>query len=227
MANVIAKTQSIISHEVKPITEAKDKLEGLTEEEKYVLEKLFTLTQEIEEMEKEEERINKEIESLQLDVKKMELGIVEQEKEYEDKLYILEKILVGYQRRGPASYIDTLLGAGDIKTLVRSINIIREFAQNTNKLLEEVEVKKKQLVNDKEQLEKSLVAFEEKKEELKKPLKKKLELKKEQENYLETLEEQQTYYSNQLQELEQTWGDIKVLFAELISEFTRIIGEGT
>ncbi|HWT27406.1 MAG TPA: hypothetical protein VN131_05655, partial [Mobilitalea sp.] len=65
-----------------------------------------------------------------------------------------------------------------------------------------------------------------KKEELKKAIDKQQELENEQETYLASLKQQSKYYTEQLGNLEQMWTDCKLLFQDMVTEITKIAGEG-
>lgn len=215
-----------VSGEVKPITEVQEKLEGITEEEKAVLEILFTLEQEMEEMEREESAITKDIEALQIEIDDMEELLKERQKNYDDQLDILKKVLVGYQRKGPASYLDTLLSAEDLRTFLESINMIKDLTRNVGKLLDSLEEGKKKLAEERDRLSEKAALLADKKEELQDALMKKLELKTKKEAYLATLKEKSEQYQEQLSNLKQMWEDSKLQFSNIVENFSQIIGEG-
>ncbi len=215
-----------VSGEVQPITEAQEKLDDITEEEKIVLEDLFTLTQEMEELDREEAKLSKEKEALMIKIKDRESLIEVRQKDYDDQLEILKRVLVDYQRSGPASYVDTLLSVGDLRTFLRSINIIRDLTRNVGEFLDSLEAEQKELAEEKETLAGDVALLEEKKVELQVSYEKKQELKSEQENYLETLEEKREDYEVQIKNLEQMWDDIKIQFSKIVEVFDNIISEG-
>jgi peptidoglycan hydrolase CwlO-like protein len=204
-----------------------EKLDTITEEEKAVLKDLFFLTQEIEEMERQEAEITEEIIEQQSHIKELETNIQAQQKEYDQQLSIMEKVFVSYQKMGPASYLETLLNAKDFTTFLRSINIIRNLSDNVNNLLESLESDKLKLIQEKDTLAKHIVILEEKKAALKEPLLRKRQLKAEQEAYLDSLEENKSYYEEQLNNLDQMWEAIKILFSQIVEEFKTIINAGS
>ncbi|NLK27385.1 MAG: hypothetical protein GX306_03450 [Clostridiales bacterium] len=217
---------SHVTGEVAPITEMEDKLKNISEEEKEVLGKLFTITQKIEEMELEEARITEEINQLMIDIHNIELRIEEKQADYDQQLDIMEQFLVLYQRGGPASYLEILLNANDLTTFLKSINMIKDISKNVNELLESIEIAKQVLEEEKLNLEESLLVLEQKKEELQEPIRRQKELKKEQEDYLASLQENKIYYEQQLRNLEQLWADNQVIFSEIVYEISKIVGEG-
>lgn len=215
-----------VSGEVQPITEAREKLQGITEEEQKTLEELFRLTQEIEDMEREVTRLTEELEVIETGIRELDRSISEEQKNYDDQLYILEQVLVGYQRGGPASYLELLLQAEDLSSFLDNINLIKDISRNVSELLNNLEASKLILTEQKEELVAEQLLLEEKKEELKEPIRKMNLLIEEQEAYLTTLKEEKIKYEEHLANLELMWADLKGIFSSIVGEFSRVIREG-
>ncbi len=215
-----------VSGEVKPIEVAQEKLMGISKEEQKTLEELFSLTQEIEEMEREEARLNGEIGVLEARLSELDMSIEKEQKEYDDNLYILEQVLVSYQRGGPASYLELLLKSEDLSAFLKNINLVKDISKNVAMLLETIEEGKRKLTQEKEKLASETLLLEEKKEELKKPMEEKRRLVDEREAYMAALAEEKELYEEHLANLELMWADIKEIFSSIVGEFSRIIGEG-
>jgi peptidoglycan hydrolase CwlO-like protein len=215
-----------ISGQARPVAEAQQKLKGISENEKSALEGLFILLQEIEEMDREQAEIEPEIQAMQVQIQDVQRRIEHRERDYDNQLDILKQVLVSYQRQGPASYLKILLSAEDLTSFLRSINIIRDLTRNTGGLLASLEEGKKKLTAEKKSLANSMALLEAKREEFGEALAKKLQLKEEQEAYLESLEGEREYYRGLLGDLQSMWDDIKILFSEIVGEFTKIIGDG-
>lgn len=212
--------------DVKPITDMQEKLEGISQEEKIVLEKLFTISQEIDELEQEEARITGDIDALQVQIKDTEDNIEAKQADYDLQMGILKQVLVSYQRGGPASYLEILLSADNLTMFLKSINMIKDISHNVDNLLGSLEEGKKVLEEEKEGLAGKVLLLEQKKIELQEPKLKKQQLKVEQEDYLNSLQEEETQYQEQLVQLEQMWGDCTVLFADIVEEITNIAEAG-
>ncbi len=215
-----------VSGEVQPITETQEKLEGISEEEKEVLEKLFTIDQEINEIEQEKSEITDEIETLQVKIKDMGSEIEDKQVEYDLQLDILEKVLVNYQRSGPASYLEILLSADNLTTFLKSINLIKDISRNEGELLTSLEEGKKVLEEEKTSLDEAVLLLEDKQVELLENLHKNELLEQEQKIYLASLMEEQEFFQEQLASLETKWADCQKLFTDIVKEITRIIGAG-
>jgi peptidoglycan hydrolase CwlO-like protein len=221
---VYFNTQRVYGEEYSKVQE---NLNTISEEEKAVLQDLFFLTQEIEEMERQEVEITVEIKGLEADIKALEAKIKEQQDDYDSQLLVMKKVFVSYQKLGPASYLETLLSAKDFTTFLKSINIIRNLSDNVSDLLETIEAGKDKLVVEKETLSIHIEKLEEKKVALKEPLLRKKQLKAEQEAYLSSLEDNKVYYEEQLNNLDQMWKEIKILFSQIVDEFKTIINAGS
>jgi len=216
----------LVTGDVKPIEEAKDSLEGITNEEKAVLEELFFITQKIEAMELEEMKLSEEIANLQIEINDIQNRIVDMQKDYDEQLGILEEFLVLYQKGGSTSYLEILLNSKSLKDLLKTINIFRDISRNLGELLASIEDRKNALEEVEIQLVEGIKSLEQKKIELQEPIRKQRELKKEQEDYLAALKVDREYYEEQLRGLESLWEANKELFTQIVSELNRIAAEG-
>ncbi|TAH74867.1 MAG: hypothetical protein EWM47_01400 [Anaerolineaceae bacterium] len=222
---ILAKPYKV-SGELKPIEEANEQLQGISEEEQQTLELLFILTQEIEEMEREEARITDEINELIIEIDQLDKSISEEQKNYDMYLKIMEQVLISYQRGGPASYLDILLKAENLTSFIKSLNLIKDISRNTGELLASIEDSKQILEEKKQSMADSIALLEVKKEELQEPIATKKRLVKEQEDYLESLAEEKELYQQHLDNLTLMWNNLKEFFSDIVDEFARIINEG-
>lgn len=223
--SLIAAFPNRIFGQVSPITEIQEKLEGISEEERKILAYLFTLLQEIEEMDRQRAEIAREIDTLQREIDDLEKAIENKEKDYNNRLNILKQVLVSYQRKGPASYLETFLRAKDLTAFVRSFNTVRDLTRNVGELLDAIEESRKELVAQKEILSDKAAELEKREQELQAALEKKQKIREEQEAYLASLREGREYYEEQLSNLQKMWDEIKVMFSQIMDEFNRIMDE--
>lgn len=214
------------SGEVRQIEELNDKLENISEEEKAVLQQLFTLEQEIDTIEQEEERINGDIADLQSQINDLEKDIEATQADYDRQLDILKQVLVNYQRGGPASTLENLLNAENLSSFIKSLNIMKDISHNVNELLTSLKEGKLLLQEKKEQLNQDKEQLMKKEEELQVELNKKQEIQKEQEKYLASLRENKAYYEEQLYNVTLMWDSCKKLFPGISEEMSQIINEG-
>ncbi len=215
-----------VTGEVKPIEEANQQLEGITREEEETLDRLFILTQEIEEMERQEARLSQEIASLIIHIDELDKSIAIEEKNYGLHLDIMEQVLISYQRGGPASYLDILLKAENLTSFIKSLNLIKDITRNTGELLASIEESKKFLEENRQNLYDSKVILDIRQEELMGSIANKKSLLMEQEAYLESLSEEREKYQQHLDNLKLMWDNLKNLFSHVVDEFSRIIAEG-
>lgn len=212
--------------EVVPISELKDKLENISEEEKTVLTELFSLEQDIAVLEDDELQISDEITQLQKSIKQLENSIEDKQSDYDRQCEILKKVLMIYQRRGPASYLEILLQAEDLSSFIKSLNIIKDISHNTNELLDSLKEGQKELKEKKSGLEKDNTLLKQKRAKLAQDLHKKQQLQQQKEDYLATLKQDSKHYMEQLEIVSSMWGDCTRLFPEISKEITEIIGAG-
>lgn len=215
-----------VSGKVKQITDVEDKLEGISEEEKKVLEELFTINQKIEELESEKEQINKEISTLQKQINDLGDEIKAKQEDYDLQLNVLEQVLVNYQRGGPATYLEILLKAEDFSTFLKSINTIKDISHNVNELLGSLADGKKVLQEEKVKLDEKAKQLNQKETELSENLHSNELLQEEKETYLAALQEDKEYYTEQLDNLETMWKNCQALFPKLAKELTDTINGG-
>ncbi len=215
-----------VNSEVEPIKEVEGKIQQISEAEKAVLQDLFTLSQQIDEMEKKEEEINHQLQKLKSDIDTLSVRIEENQQSYELQREVLKKILVNYQKRGPASYLETFLSAGNLTTFLKSLNILKDMSKNSRDLLASIQVAKEQLELEKEQLGEKEALVIQAKEELEKAIAKMLTLRNEQKKILASLADQREIFENELNYIENMWDESKELFANVIQYANTIIARG-
>lgn len=206
--------------------EIKEKLEGISDKEREVLQYLFILVQEIEEMEREEEKLNQEIGITNGEIKDLEALIAAEEKAYDKKREELKQVLNSYQRRGPGTFLEIILDSESLSMLLRRINTLRDLTHNTGKLLEQLEESKEKLSMEKARLSSKLDNLKDNQEALRETLASKWKIREDMENYLASFEEEREYYQEHLANLQQVWDQLKPLFYDMTREFSRIIEEG-
>ena len=221
----ISYTPITIADEL-PISELQGKLEAITDEQQDVLKNLFTLVQEIEEMEREEKSIVLEMDMINKDISSIEAEIADELENYNQKRDVLKQVLQSYQRRGAGTFLEIILESDNISSFLRRLNTLRDLTRNTGQLLESLKESKERLSVEKERLAEKLVLLKDKQEQLKVSIRAKSQLKEEKENYLASLEEERQYYQDQLHNLQVVWDDLKRLFPDMTREFSLMIAEG-
>ena len=215
----------ILAEPADSLIEIEEKLAGISEDEREVLQNLFILIQEIEQMEKQEDRMTQEIQYINQDMQQIEITIAQEEKEFIKKRDILQEVLKSYQKTGPGTYLEIILNSDSLTTFLRRIALLQDLTRNTGDILKGLEISTQKLSIQKRELEQKRLAIEDKKQELKKALDKKMEKREEIEKYLASLKEKQVYYQQQLDNLQKAWDELKVFFADMAKEFSRIIEE--
>lgn len=216
-----------ITEEDNYLSEVQESLADISAEEKGVLEKLFTLSQDIEEMERQRVESIKEIESLNEEILKIEELIAAETLSFDQNLRIMEDILKTYQKSGPGSFIELILSSDNLKELLQRLNALGDITRNTNELLESLQESKLKLDLEKEKVTEKLVLVEEQQKKLEETLEKNIALKEELEVYLASLEGERTKYEEYLAKVELYWSQMKPLFSEITKIFSRMLYDTT
>ena len=206
--------------------EIEEKLNLISEEEKEILETLFKQVQEIEELERENKRLNLEIEAMKEVIEDLEKRIFNAEEGYEKNLMALETILKSYQRMGAGSYLEIILESESLQDFLRRVNILRDLSRNSKELLDTIERDKKNLEEEKMELDIKLSELEEKQDFLVKTIEMKQELVREKEEYLESLAEDRDLYEERLEYISLIMIELKEIIGEFTVEFAKVVKEG-
>lgn len=223
----ILTSSVIFGQNEEEISQIQEKLMSITEEEKEILQYLFIQTQEIEDMEREAEKIDDEIKSIEMDIATIDNKIKEEEQNYKKNLEALKIVLRTYQRMGPASYIEIILSADSLTSLIRRINVLRDLSKNTDELLTNIESIKEKLIVERNNLDEKVKLLEAKRKELEESLHKKQELVKELEKYLESLQSDKEVYLERLEYISMIMEEIKKILKEFAEGFDRIVKDGS
>ncbi len=216
---------NIVAGQTGALTDIEEKLAGLSDKERVVLQHLFALSQEIAEMEKEERRLGLDAEIVMDEIRELEKIIAAEQISYETKRDVLKQVLRSYQRMGPSSYLEIILDSGSLAAFLRRLNTLRDLTRNTGELLHSLQESGEKLAAEKNKVAEKLPLLAEKQELLKTALAKSLRLKEENEEYLASLAEEREYYHGQLTVMQQAWEELKNFFPQVTKEFSRIIEE--
>jgi peptidoglycan hydrolase CwlO-like protein len=217
---------SIVVGQVVPPTGIQEKLIGISEEEKQVLQSLFTLSQEITVLEIEEKELAQNIDKANQDLISMEAAIAVEEANFAEKQEALKRVLKIYQKMGPGSYLEIIMNSDSLSTFLRRMNTLRELTRNTGKLLEMLDASKDKLSLEKDKLVETLGLIKVKQEQSNEALINKLKLKSEEEAYLASLKEKSSFYQEHLSNINGMLDELKPLIAKAVKEFSSIISKG-
>lgn len=206
--------------------EIKFSLTELTLEEKKILESLFTLVQEIMEMEYKEKTTEIQIVDLQEDIKNIEIKIEAETLKYNTNLDIMEEILRFYQKNGANSYLELIISSKNLSVLLKRLNAIRDISKNTSELLESLEEGKEKLIIEKQNIATTLESIEIRQNELREALRQKLLLRDNLEERLTLLQDDRDKYEEYLISLERSFNEIKPIFSDTINTFVKMIEDG-
>lgn len=197
----------------------------ISNEEKAILEELFIISQEIDEMNKSSILLLEELSTLQEKIPELEASISKRQQTFDTKLEVLKNVLLMYQKNGPASSLEILLSAESLSDFLKRFSILNELSHNTEEILLALEEDKSILVSEKDALIQDRASLEEKSEALQLAILQKLQLQQNQQAVLDSLSDEKANYQNYLNQLEQSWDNVKVLFSNTTQELTRVIYE--
>lgn len=126
-------------------SDAKDDLRRLQGEEKEILDALFLLSQEVNELLRQELRLGEEIQTLDATIQSLDENIRIKQGDYDEGLSVMEMILKNYQKRGPVSYLQLILSSDSVGTLIDRINGIRDISRGTGSFWTDCKVRRKPL----------------------------------------------------------------------------------
>lgn len=207
-------------------SELEEKLNSISQEEKDILETLFSQVQEVEELERENQRLNIEIEEMKNGTKDLEKRIIDAEEGYEKNLMALEALLKSYQRMGAGSYLEIILESESLQDFLRRVNILRDLSRNSKELLDNIEKDKGNLEEEKNKLNIKLSQVEEKQDSLRKAIEKKHKLASEKEAYLASLAKDRDLYEERLGYVSLIMNELKDIIGEFTIEFAKVIKRG-
>lgn len=210
----------------EPFSQLKEKMAEISEEERAVIENLFTLVQEIEEMERQEAEYNQNIEKVKNEIESLQAILVNEKATYEKKTENLKQLLRSYQRMGPGSYLEIILDSDSLVTLLRRINVLRDITRNTGVILDQLEASRKNQLDQKAKLIEKLDLMEVRKKQFVELVKNKKKLKETKEEYLASLGKDRVYYQEYLDNVVLMWDELKFLFSETMKELSNIITKG-
>jgi peptidoglycan hydrolase CwlO-like protein len=218
---------SIVVGQAEPPSGIQEKLKGISEEEKQVLQNLFTLAQEIAVMETQETELAEYIDKSNQELISIEAAIASEEANFAKKQEALKRVLNIYQKMGPGSYLEIIMDSDSLSAFLRRINTLRDLTRNTGELLKMLETSKDKLSLEKVKLVETLALIKEKQEQSKEALANKLKLKKDQEAYLSSLKEKSGFYQEHLSNIKGMLEELKPLIEKAAKEFSSIISNGS
>lgn len=198
----------------------------LNVEELKILDELYIIQQDINDLENQERRIVLEIESVLLLIEDIEENIEEKTYSYNNNLEIMESVLKSYQKNGAYNYLQLILSSNDLPTLLRRINSIRDISRNTSKLLDTLNLEKEELMIQKSNLDDNLVILDNTRKELEKTISNKMESKATLEIRLNELMDEKDKYLGYLEELNNRWKVSKPVFEDVITTLVAIVETG-
>ncbi|MBF4692706.1 coiled-coil domain-containing protein [Fusibacter ferrireducens] len=205
------------------VEEAESKLEGISSDEKIVLEQLFLLSQEIDNLSTRAERLSEDIQQIMADIKVIDETIEKHDLAYQEMLKKLSKTLRDYQKRGANSYFELIFSSDSVKSFIQKLNILRDYTNSNKTLLDSLEERKEQLDLARQKKTQDMQTLELNKSNLKIAIQNKRDTKAILEATLEALKTERAQYETYLTEVQDTWNTLKPLFRKTVDAFSKLV----
>lgn len=206
--------------------ETSEKLSGITEEEKAIVESLFVLASEIEWLNEQLNTIEMEIDSVAHQITEKETLINAQKTVYDTLIETLSEVLLSQQKSGAASRLEILLKSSSLSDLIKRMNLLRDLSKYSDALILQTEAVQMDLEVQQIALEALKATLEQQQSVWLNKVEEAHVAKNELESYLESLATEKAYYETYLETVEAQWNQLKPLFSETIDSFTQIIEKG-
>ncbi|NLC76742.1 MAG: hypothetical protein GX750_03875 [Clostridia bacterium] len=223
LAIIFAFTSAQPAGQAQPFELIEAELSWLSLKEDEVFQELFSLSMTLDSLEREAETLARETVQIAGDLGQLDHNIRLQEQRHQRTVEGLEQVLKTYQKTGPASYLEILLEARDLKDFIRRVSFLQELAKNTRQLLQSIEEIKTELAGERERYHEKLAELTAKQEQVENARRKAVQVRKQMEEYLSALAQEREYYQEQLQGMQQTWGQLQPFFAKTLQELAEII----
>ena len=201
-------------------------LKNISDDQGEILNYLFAQSQEIAALENEKDKIMSDIHDTKRIIDNLDKLIKKETDKYEDRLDVLKQVLKSYQRMGATSFIEIILDADSVSSLIRRINTIRDLTKSAGKLLDSINKSKEQLLTDKSNLDEKLDYLETKEKNLENTIKEKDQRTKEMEQYLASLKGDKVYYEEQLDNIIKMMEKTTEFIGKISNKFSHIVREG-
>ena len=220
---VFVLVSSQAAGQADPFLPIEEELSWLSLRENELFQELFTLTLMLDNLDREADRLGKDMDRIANEIKELENEIGLQQRRNQKTLQGLEQVLKTYQRMGPASYLEILLDSKDLGDFLSRINLLRDLAGNTQRLLQSIEESKTELVKEKEKHDEKMAELAAKQEQLEQTRQQSMVLRKQMEEHLSSLAKEKEFFQEQLTGMQHTWEKLMPFFSKTIKELTEII----
>ena len=149
----LATTQADIDKLKKEKTEKQNELNQITTEKKSVQDEIDDLRSQIDSLQAELYDLQSKLDGLNSSIKSKESEITQKQAELEEKKELLKKRLVAMYKKGGMSYLDVLVGSGNLFEMLVNFDAVQEVTQADNDLINKVTQEKQDLENAKTELE--------------------------------------------------------------------------
>ena len=148
-----ATTQADIDKLKKEKEEQQSELNQITTEKKSVQDEIDDLQGQIDSLQGELYDLQSKLDNLNSSIKSKQDEITKKQAELEEKKELLKKRLVVMYKKGGMSYLDVLIGSGNLFEMLVNLDAVQEVTEADNELINRVTQEKQDLENAKKELE--------------------------------------------------------------------------
>lgn len=216
-----------ISGENGAISDVEKQITQNAEEQKKIVDELYKLEQEIQSSANKEMQINEQIIQYTDELNALQAQIDEENVWFDLNKEVLGNVLKIYQKRGPGTFIEILLGSDNLSDFVQRLNILKDLTKKTGSLLDTLDAIVKQLETTQEEKKEKLVSIEEEQQKLVIAINQKKKYTQEKQEFLASLLEQRVHFEEILQEMTTAWDDFKPVFTKASKGFSELAKNGS
>ncbi|SMP43157.1 coiled-coil domain-containing protein [Anoxynatronum buryatiense] len=219
--------QSLAAVPIPRQQEYEDQIVILSETQREILDDLFQLVQDIDNVESRQQQLEEDIWQAEAAIVELQNEISIRQESFESSRDLLEAVLKSYQRRGPGSSLEIILASESFSDLIKRLHLLRDLTRNTGDLLDDLEEQQAWLTAEQEHLEAFLLGVDEQRQSLQALLESHLALRDDLEDRLISLEDERSLYEDRLMNLERHWLEAKEIFTTFADTFSRLATGGS
>ncbi|MEN1758921.1 hypothetical protein AAIG11_00415 [Anoxynatronum sibiricum] len=219
--------QSLAAVPIPRQQEYEEQIVILSETQREILDDLFQLVQDIDNVEIQQRQLEEEILQSEASIVALQIEISIRQESFENNRNLLEAVLKSYQRRGPGSSLEIILASESFSDLINRLHLLRDLTRNTGDLLDDLEEQQVWLTAEQERLEAFLLGVDEQRQALQSLLESHLALRDDLEDRLVSLEDERSLYEDRLMNLERHWLEAKDIFTTFADTFSRLATDGS
>ena len=195
----LVQEQSKINSQLKEMEKKQDELE---KQKSKAMKAVENLIEQVSQSEEEIGELKKQISNLQEQITLKDEDIKQKEEEYTEQEKLLDKRLIAIYKNGETSYLDLLLSSNNMSDFLARYYSASELIECDKDLIATIKEQKAQIESEKKELENNKIQLNTSLEEQKKKNAELEKMKKEKQSYANQLTEEEKELQKEIEELE-------------------------